>query len=496
MPRQPAPPKLIRYGFIDDEAQVIVESVWTAENAIKYLVYHIPTGEFDLADSYVIQRYNLEIFPPPTTHEFLTSKCPVLLPRFNGTLDLQRFDYDTLDKRLKEYLADWLTLSPAYIVVLAAFIKFTWVHERSEVKPYLNIWGDKGTGKSSIVEVALQWTCRYGNYTAGGVSSSALLRHVDLFFGTEFLDENEIMETSDEGKKLAQILRGGYKDSGTYMMSEQQTGGKNFYPKIFNTGCPKVIVGRHPIKDDALRSRCLEMELKPIEVPPEKRRHTEKWFQRERQSKGQELIDLLFLYRLIEYPKRYDKAPDLFGYEARLSDTSQPFYYCLHSDKDRKLYLEFINDNIKELLAERMESMEGKLLILIRDSITLNPLQSLGVLLGSTSRDVRITLQDLAEAFKARFEPDMEDRDFKKFLNPYKVGRKIAGMGLKTKRIGGGGRIIDPYSFDILPELYKRYGLPAPVTQVSAPTEAGEEEKMSAESPEQLTLTQEVADAL
>lgn len=456
MPRAERKKKKIEFSFYDTENKILVESVWN-EGKIRYLVYHIPSKEYAVKDSYVKPRYNEEIVPPPIDHDYIVKAQPIVIPEFNGYVNWEKYDVGDIDRALEEYIGEWLVLPPQYVTVLAAFVKFTWVHERSDVKPYLSIWGDKGTGKSSVVEVALQWICRYANYAAGGITPASLLRHVDAIHGTEIMDESDWLD-AEESSTIRAILRGGYKSTGTYMLAEA-TGKGGFFPRVFNTGCPKILLGRQPISDDALRSRCLELPLQPIDVPNEKRRHSESWFANERIEKGKSLVDKLLIYRLAELPARYDKAPELLGYEARLSDTAQPLFYCLHNNKDRETYLQFVGKNVTEVLGERLESMEGKLLLLIRELLLLSPAQ-LGMteLLGN---DVRITVDDLILRYKERFEPDTDEKDFKKHVNPWKVGKKLAGIGVKTKRGGGGrSRLLDPDSFSVLPELYKRYGLP------------------------------------
>lgn len=487
MPARESPKsKEIRFSHYDLDDKVLVESVWH-EGKVKYLLFHIPTKEYGLQDKYVIRKYNRTIHPPPIDHEYLIKAQPVIVPKFNGTIDVEGFDQDALDKDLKEFIKEYLLIPEEYLVVLSSFAKFTWVHERSDIKPYISVWGDKGTGKSSVVETAMQWVCRYSNYAAGGVTTSSLLRHVDLINGTEMLDEADWLQ-SEEGDKIRAVLRGGYKSSGTYMLSENT--GRTFYPKLFNTGCPKILLGRQPIGDDALRSRCLELPLKPIDVPVEKRRHTELWFEEARRARGQALVNRLLAYRFKELPHRYEKAPELFGYEARLSDTSQPLYYCLHNNEDRKLYLGFVNKNVTELLAERAEGMEGKLLLLIREAIMNSPARLAGpdTLLAD---DLKISLPEIISIYKERFEPETDEREFKKHVNVYKVGRRLAGLGIKSRRGTGGARSIDPASFALLPELYKRYGLPVAdpaIMEELAYKQATEQGKSLAQTQAELSL--------
>src|SRR3990167_5645175 len=130
----------------------------------------------------------------------------------------------------------------------------TWTHERSFVKPYLNIWGERGTGKSSVIESALVFLCRYAQYYGGAVTPASLLRSIDEIQGTSILDESDFRSASKEALEsndlLLRILRGGYKQSGCYSLAEKE--GTKHFPTVYRIGNPKIIIGRRVIQDDAL----------------------------------------------------------------------------------------------------------------------------------------------------------------------------------------------------------------------------------------------------
>jgi len=94
--------------------------------------------------------------------------------------------------------------------ILKAFVVYTWIPEISDYATYILVSGDKGSGKSRLLE-ALSLVCRR-SYLTGNTSIALFARVIDKHGCTFFLDEMKVKakETSkEEEQDIWSILRNG-----------------------------------------------------------------------------------------------------------------------------------------------------------------------------------------------------------------------------------------------------------------------------------------------
>jgi hypothetical protein len=141
--------------------------------------------------------------------------------------------------------------------ILKAFVVYTWIPEISDYATYLLISGDKGSGKTRLLE-ALSFVCRR-SYLSGNTSPAVFARAIDKHGCTFFLDEQKIRakETSkEEEQEIWAILRNGSVRGMFY--SRMSEGGKEILN--FNVFGPKPIATNYGVPED-VEDRCLRVEM-------------------------------------------------------------------------------------------------------------------------------------------------------------------------------------------------------------------------------------------
>lgn len=160
----------------------------------------------------------------------------------------------------RQWVKDYLILTPEQAAILAAWTLHSWVVEAANCTPYLHVTApEKGCGKSRVLEV-LQYVVRKPCMT-GGTTAAALVRTMDAEKPTLLLDE--IDAAFGGNKEISEDLRGilnnGFKRGGNYRKVE----GKQHKLRVFQVFGAKAIAGIGKIPDTiASRSIVIEMRRK------------------------------------------------------------------------------------------------------------------------------------------------------------------------------------------------------------------------------------------
>jgi hypothetical protein len=141
--------------------------------------------------------------------------------------------------------------------ILKAFVVYTWLPEISDYATYLLISGDKGSGKTRLLE-ALSFVCKR-SYLSGNTSAAVIARVIDKHGCTFFLDEQKIRAkeiSKEEEQDIWAILRNGSVRRMVY--SRMSEGGKEVIN--FNVFGPKPIATNYGVPED-VEDRCLRIEM-------------------------------------------------------------------------------------------------------------------------------------------------------------------------------------------------------------------------------------------
>ena len=143
---------------------------------------------------------------------------------------------------LQEVVERYVVLPEGGATATALWSFNTYVHDASEISPYLGIVSpDKRCGKTTLLIVLGQQVLR--PVPASNISSASLFRAVEEFRPTLIIDEAETF--LKENEELRGILNAGHRQSNAYVI---RTVGDDHEPRFFSTWCPKAfaLIGRLP----------------------------------------------------------------------------------------------------------------------------------------------------------------------------------------------------------------------------------------------------------
>ena len=447
----------VRFHCIDDRTLVeLVKKEGKGKNdVLGFLVWDIDHPDNpqrrNILDSYLRSTDGVIVYPPKRAERFLDD---MVIPKVKDVEEIgnkiKDFDNNKLDKQIDDFLKKWFVLPEEYILVLRLFIKFSWVQEQSDLKTYLSIWGDRGTGKTRI-GTYLGWLCRFPYFNKSGATPAVLARTLDLVRGVAIIDESDMyLGNTEETASFMRIMKGNESTS-TYDVVDENR--KKKLPMRFFVGFPKVILSAKPIKDDHLSSRCLILELKPVKVPEEMRMDTTIEFRKERMRDAQKIVDELLIFRLSTFFNRNLKKIILSGIEPRYSDIANPLFKLINNAEEHKMFYEFVIRNIKTDLEQRADTHEGQLLTCIKRLFAAGPTELF------KDGSPKVYVSEIVSEIKSVYFADVNERDAEKAINNRKIGWALKNLGIKTKKVGSSGKFIDPQSFDLLESLYRRFGI-------------------------------------
>jgi len=166
---------------------------------------------------------------------------------------------NTLYKDLKAFFRKYLHANEEEIGLLVQWAVATHQYGKYPAFPILHIQGDFATGKNRRLEL-ISMIC-YKPDVSTNPSASALFRTIDAYKGTVLIDEADFVLGSNDVKSC---LLAGFKKGGCFRRSVQRNNhAKGFEPVKFDVYCPKVLVTRNGIKDDALLSRSITITTLP-----------------------------------------------------------------------------------------------------------------------------------------------------------------------------------------------------------------------------------------
>jgi len=160
---------------------------------------------------------------------------------------------------LKDFFRKYVHAPESEIGIMVQYAVATHLYESFNAFPNLHIQGDFATGKNRRLEL-IESIC-YKPITFIDPTTSSLFRTIDANKGTVLIDEaDNILES----KQLKNCILAGYKKGGCIIRSARDDNhSKGFVPVTFDVYCPKVLVTRGGIQNDALLSRCITITTLP-----------------------------------------------------------------------------------------------------------------------------------------------------------------------------------------------------------------------------------------
>ena len=371
-----------------------------------------------------IKERNLLAYPLESD---LLRKGRLLLPRgpvaYGSTGELVR--------SIEAHIGRYVVLPDGFGGLVAHYVLFTWLADRSPTTPYLHFIGDYGSGKSRALQVVGD-LC-YKPLRVGGTASMASVFRILESVGvcTLLMDETDFFRRSEAHQEMMTLLRQGFQRGPGILRCERKD--ETFEPRDYDVFGPKLIAGRRNFPDPALESRCIRIYMPsaaalgsvPIELPDD-------------YAEAASLLrDKLLQWRFDHFFVPLKQAPPL-SVEPRLRQVFQPLAQVISDPASLKRLVAIVEDMQTEATADRHSSREADVLnALIVDAKRLGTDQ--------------LRLKRIAEVLD---------------LHPRRVATICRTLGLETGKDRDGTYVhFDPGA---RADLLTRYGVPLPESQTEA----------------------------
>lgn len=191
---------------------------------------------------------HMEALTPTFNEELDVDFTSQMLRRIENRDNLTPIElYNKLNNFLKRFIHFRVK---EYFTILTLWIMGTYVYRIFKAYPYLHLQGERGTGKSTILELVSKLSFQGFFLTKATISTLTEQAH---FYGStlcidEFEDYSGSRKTHDE---LSKFLNGGYNYLGSYTKRNQGIS------TTYSTYTPKVFGGTGTINIDTLQSRTI-----------------------------------------------------------------------------------------------------------------------------------------------------------------------------------------------------------------------------------------------
>ena len=156
---------------------------------------------------------------------------------------------------IASFIQRYVSIAPALADTVALWIVVTWIHDRLEISPFLNVTSaTKRCGKSLLLEL-LGELVHHPLPVGGRVTSSPLFRTIEMHAPTMLLDEADTFFGDDD--ELRGVVNGSQRRNSAYVM---RCVGDDHEPRRFVTWCPKAISGIGGLHD-TVRDRSIVVNL-------------------------------------------------------------------------------------------------------------------------------------------------------------------------------------------------------------------------------------------
>jgi hypothetical protein len=167
-----------------------------------------------------------------------------------------------LFNKVADALKRYVILTNTQAIAIALWIVFSHVHDAFDVSPRLAVKSpQKRSGKTTLFSVLDRLVAKPRG--ASGITSSALLRLIELYQPTMLIDEMDALMAGD--KEMAQALRGlmnaGFNRSFATFTMNVPTSGGGYEPREFSCWAAMALAGIGDLPD-TVRDRSIEIEMK------------------------------------------------------------------------------------------------------------------------------------------------------------------------------------------------------------------------------------------
>ncbi len=336
-----------------------------------------------------------------------------------------------LDAEIEKYVSEYLDLKPLQLKLTAKYIRFTYIFDKSLELSYLNPTGDMGSGKSRYGLTSCLASRR--GLPLVNPSAASLFRIVNQYHPTLFIDEANFAANTDDTSAIIQVLNAGFQVTGK-IPRQKATSDGGFVTEMFDPFCPKIIGSLKKSASTALNSRCIEIQMEatrrndiPLRLAPKLLKDAAR------------IRNMLTLWRLrnlsTDFEAKFERAEKELRTELlppRTIQISIPLYALIDDTEVKRDFIELLKGRDEILNEERRSSFDGELI------------QAIHTILFDTDENGVITWQierpsdlEVCEELRTEQLASMlsSERSGKNEINTSYLGRRINGIGLRSKQI-------------------------------------------------------------
>lgn len=364
-------------GWIFDH---LVEILYDRETNKTRLAVRFPDGRVEECDSVMIEGLKYKAIPPNSIIEKNAVRFPSRLGPVMSEPDLIAACRYHIAKYY-DFGADSF-----FEMISSLYPLFSHLYDGFRELSYLRALGDYGTGKTRFLKT-VGLLCYRPIYVTGGSSVPSLFRLIDMYRGTLVLNEGDF-GGSDDASDIAKILNGGT-ERGEAITKVKGTSG-NFDIEAFEVYGPKVIATRKEFDDRAIASRCLTMEMAPMNPHPRIPINIPKEFEDE----ASEIRNMLITYRMHNAQPDFDVDQSLVdrSIEPRLSQVTLSMVSMMKDEGAREQIRNFLREYNLEMKSERYGTQTARILEGILRAWAWGPVSD------HPSDEMRTYLKDVAKA--------------------------------------------------------------------------------------------------
>jgi hypothetical protein len=446
----------------------LVEYLWDEAEARAWLAYRDPDGHVDTADHLIIDDVK---YIPKMPNSLITSKG-ILFPSKLGNLKSTR----ELVAIVETFINQHYLLDDKFFGRLAAYyVLLSWIYDCFNALPYLRATGDYGSGKSELMK-RIGHICYRMMSTGGAGTAASLVRALDEYSGTAFMDEMDLQDGGDMTNDLTKILnQGAMAGSPVWRLNEviNENGTRAYEVAAYNVYGPKLIAMRKEFKDQAVTSRCLTVKLMGKEVMELKAHGVKLHLDEEFYSQALAIRNLLVRWRLEKWQPEIPVTEDLMDLEvpARLNQVTMPLKAIAKGDPElMRDITSFVRALNEDLILDRSMGLDARVmdaLVMIRENpkyekfLSKSIFEGFGEVYYAFTKYVAAVANELMDEMNIEEVQEGEDESKKKKpkgTTSQTVG-KIARQTLQLpcKRMNKGFVII--YNPEKMEALKFKYGL-------------------------------------
>ncbi len=329
--------------------------------------------------------------------------------------------------------------------VLASCVLFSYQQEKLQTVPYLLVYGDNESGKSTVLQV-LKYLCYRPMYGVT-IPAADLYGFLEDSDGIGCIFEDEIQGIQKDTDKI-KIYKAGYKKGAvvprTIITSFDRT------IKYYRTFCFKICASEQLPQVKGFNERFLFLPM--VEGFPQK-----EWadLTKEDINRLQELRDILLKWRMLS--KDWELPSFELSIKGRLKELWKPILQITHGLVVYDDLFRFVEEQKKERLGTKQDTLEGHIVKVVIENFNSIANLSNGIPFSTIWESLVADLSGKVDEKKPNIMDTSEFFNVSKNKVGYRLREVLSGQ---SKAIKDGNMVLKAYFFDFekLRRVAKKYG--------------------------------------